>query len=97
MLPGFTRYGHPGDPDYVDEPPDPWAGVSFHHHLTMPIWFPALIFAFLPALWLYKRLRRRNLPQHACPHCRYDLRGTIAAGRSECPECGRAMTADQSR
>ena len=32
-----------------------------------------------------------------CPNCSYDLHGTIAAGRSACPECGRAMTADQSR
>ena len=95
MSAGVTRYGHPGDPNYPGppKPPDPWVGTTFHYHLTIPIWFPALVLVLLPALWLYERIRRRNIPEHACPHCRYDLRGTLAAGRSACPECGAAIGA----
>jgi len=33
------------------------------------------------------RIRRRPLPGH-CPACGYNLKGTLAAGRTECPECG---------
>lgn len=32
-----------------------------------------------------------NLPKHergCCSQCGYDLRGTIAANRLDCPECG---------
>ena len=34
---------------------------------------------------------RRSFPEHPCLHCEYDLQGTIAAGRNECPECGVAI------
>ena len=32
-----------------------------------------------------------------CPICKYDLRGTIAAGARRCPECGFKFTLDQLR
>ena len=30
-------------------------------------------------------------PDQFCFACGYDLRGTIAAGRSQCPECGAVL------
>ncbi|MFW6060004.1 MAG: hypothetical protein ACODAQ_07465, partial [Phycisphaeraceae bacterium] len=36
------------------------------------------------------RWKQKNAQRDAgrCPICDYDLRGTLAAGRSRCPECG---------
>ena len=36
----------------------------------------------------FQRITRVMLQARRCPHCGYDLRGTLAAGRTECPECG---------
>ena len=51
-----------------------------------------MLFSFGPAvvlLFLRPRYRREQMEQdHYCLECDYDLRGTLAAGRSECPECG---------
>jgi hypothetical protein len=33
-------------------------------------------------------------PPGYCPKCRYDLRGSIPAGRRTCPECGEPIPAD---
>ena len=66
-----------------------WGTVIYVH---VPYWLLLLVFAILPSLWLYKRIRRPSLPEHFCPKCQYDLTGTIAAGRSECPECGAAIS-----
>ena len=51
--------------------------------VTCPHWILAVVAAALPALWLYRRLRR-PYAQGLCPRCGYDLRAT--PGR--CPECG---------
>tara|TARA_R110002111_G_scaffold89602_3_gene139495 strand:- start:549 stop:1100 length:552 start_codon:yes stop_codon:yes gene_type:complete len=33
-----------------------------------------------------------TITEPLCPHCDYNLRGTIASGRLECPECGKPFT-----
>ena len=59
--------------------------------------YTALIFGGTVLLWCFgpgiillflreKYRRERLFP--TCDHCGYDLRGTLAAGRTECPECG---------
>jgi len=50
-------------------------------------WFLTLIFATLPALWLFKWNKRRKLGPNACPACGYDLTGNESG---VCPECGRS-------
>jgi len=50
-----------------------------------------LLWALGPAvvlLYLRERRRREALLQNICVNCGYDLRGTLDAGRTQCPECG---------
>jgi hypothetical protein len=42
-------------------------------------------------LLLHGRYREECQDRRLCLSCDYDLTGTLAAGRSECPECGRAV------
>ena len=58
---------------------------------ALPHWFLTIIFAMLPATWLYKWRRRRKLGPNACPGCGYDLTGNESG---VCPECG--ATAESS-
>ena len=55
-----------------------------------------MLFTFGPALallFLRPRYRREQLEGDAfCPACGYNLRGTLEAGRRECPECGRTTS-----
>ncbi|HEY8668357.1 MAG TPA: hypothetical protein VIL86_17030 [Tepidisphaeraceae bacterium] len=53
--------------------------------VIVPIWFPMLLFALLPALRLRRYLldRQRHRPGF-CRQCGYDLRATPL----RCPECG---------
>ena len=37
---------------------------------------------------------RQRLPNNICQSCGYDLRGTLWAGRTECPECGAKLPPD---
>lgn len=39
-------------------------------------------------LWIAWREARQRRMRGCCKQCGYDLRGTIIAGRQECPECG---------
>jgi hypothetical protein len=72
-------------------------GRGVHHHtrfvaetmrVGVPLWFIALVAAFLPGLWLRAALiSRRQLSctrSGCCVTCGYDLR----ASRQRCPECG---------
>jgi hypothetical protein len=56
--------------------------------LTLPLYFPTLLFALLPAHYFLRVRRRRRIAKRlargCCPACGYDLRAS--AGR--CPECG---------
>jgi len=38
-----------------------------------------------------ERRFRANIRARRCTDCQYDLRGSIDAGRGECPECGCAI------
>jgi len=59
----------------------------------------ALLFlaCILPVLqWVHVDMRRfkpdSTMKQPLCPRCRYDLRGTVAAERRACPECGEPVS-----
>ncbi len=39
---------------------------------------------------------QRERPE-ACSRCGYDLRGSIAAGQTSCPECGEVLDAEQMK
>jgi len=57
---------------------------------TLPLYFPTLLFALLPAHYFLRVRRRRRIASRrargCCVFCGYDLRAS--AGR--CPECGRS-------
>jgi hypothetical protein len=54
--------------------------------LTIPYWFPTLLFVAVPAWWFFLHLRRRRILPGTCPTCHYDLRAH--APGQKCPECG---------
>lgn len=54
----------------------------------------ALLVCFGPGillLFLREQHRAMALGDPQCKHCGYNLRGTVAAGLKQCPECGRAI------
>ncbi len=51
--------------------------------------FPIGGIAFGYSLWWWtERTYRRRMTGQLCLSCKYELRGTIAAGSRTCPECG---------
>jgi len=53
--------------------------------VAVPHWATAMLFAAFPAVWGWRRLRRRGRDRVGlCPECGYDLRATP----DRCPECG---------
>jgi hypothetical protein len=53
---------------------------------------------YIMILWKVTRAYLRNRPWDGkrCMQCGYDLRGTVAAGNQQCPECGWAFGADDA-
>lgn len=63
--------------------------VSTMTTVTFPYWIPFAALCVYPLFVFFGwRRRRRRADLGQCPHCGYDLRGTIAAGLCACPECG---------
>ncbi len=64
-----------------------WSTIGFQWYtIRAPHWFLTLIFATVPAIWLFKWNKRRKLAMlGCCPACRYDLTGNETG---VCPECG---------
>ncbi len=61
----------------------PWLLQYDYRVIHVGSWSLALISAAIPALWIVRRYRRRQL-HGMCAHCGYDLRATP----DRCPECG---------
>ncbi|NBC10934.1 MAG: hypothetical protein GVY24_04255 [Planctomycetes bacterium] len=59
------------------------AAIGFRH------WYLTITSALL-LVWVWWQSRSRY-QLNACHTCGYDLRGTLAAGRAQCPECGAAV------
>jgi hypothetical protein len=58
--------------------------------ISFPGWLPSLLFAIVPALWLWGAMRRRRLRSAGlCLACGYNLTGNTSG---VCPECGKPAT-----
>ncbi len=70
--------------------PGPPYSVSHSRLVVVPCWFPAAVFALLPAwLTVMRRWRRRYRLTHGlCLACGYSLTGNVSG---VCPECGTAV------
>ena len=85
-----TVFGFGIHRDYTPNSRGPvWVQIS----VLIPLWAPFILAGILPGslptTWLIKRYRRnRRIRYGNCVVCGYALRGTLAAGRRECPECG---------
>jgi hypothetical protein len=94
----LTWYGNDGGPFTVrDSPSARQAGmagtvINFvpRWHAAAPLWLLAAALAFLPAIRLLLRLRRKPGGAGLCRACNYDLTGNVSG---VCPECGTAVTA----
>jgi hypothetical protein len=70
--------------------PAPLFSTEAGMEVTIPAWFPMLLLAILPAIWLKSRnLKRKRKLLGLCPKCGYDLR----ASPKRCPECGTPVDA----
>ena len=70
-----------------------WIYCTSNTPMHMPTAITALLFALVifgstAIILLMEFCPWRKTIKGYCPKCDYDLRGTIAAGRKECPECG---------
>ena len=68
-----------------------WRSGSYYRELWIPHWLLILLTGTISIGCIrYRRYwrQRSQIFRELCTCCEYDLRGTIAAGRSSCPECG---------
>jgi hypothetical protein len=63
-----------------------FVGVFFGILVLLWTFGPGVALVFLLRVMRVQRLIRAG--DSICPKCEYDLRGTLAAGRTACPECG---------
>lgn len=61
-------------------------GVAFGTTAILWLFGPGVVLVFLHRKMRAQRAFREH--EKICTQCEYDLRGTIAAGRTQCPECG---------
>ena len=64
---------------------------------SAPQWIFICLSGVMPLIWTVYYIRHRRPQGDFCASCGYDLRGTLAAGRSECPECGRPIEAKANK
>jgi len=69
-----------------------YRGGTYQYHTAVPLWLPALVFAFGPLTWAGRRIANRlraarRRATNLCVGCGYDLRGG-GEGGNRCPECG---------
>lgn len=79
---------------FLHQPDNPKAVTAWRlWELIVPNWFPMVLLAIVPAFWVRRQLKRRQLRRRAahglCAHCGYDLRAHRAG--EKCPECGTAI------
>jgi hypothetical protein len=68
-----------------------FSGRLIGRSLHLPHGLLLLLLGVLPAIWLIKWNKRRNLSPNACPNCDYDLTDNETG---VCPECGAENGAD---
>ncbi len=76
---GFRYYTLQGSPPGFSA-----SSTAVGFNIDLPDWFLVALTAATPALWLRRRLKKKDLPEFACRTCGYDLRATPW----RCPECG---------
>jgi hypothetical protein len=67
---------------------DPYAPLA---PMILGLFVGAAILVAIIATWQRRDnapIKIRNAPKGFCAHCKYDLKGTLDAGKFECPECG---------
>jgi len=67
------------------------SGRTKYRQVGAPYWFFILVFLALPCIWIFKWTTRRILNRNFCPSCKYNLTGTLKAGKTTCPECGHVI------
>jgi hypothetical protein len=86
---GFAGWGFVICPTPIMSPAPP---RSYSTLFVIPYWFPLLLTAIPPVIWLHPigRLRRRSrLRLNRCSNCGYALTGNMSG---ICPECGAAAS-----
>jgi predicted RNA-binding Zn-ribbon protein involved in translation (DUF1610 family) len=67
--------------------PAAWSRPSGHVRVLVCVLAGQVALAVMLGGWLLVMFRSR-VDGGSCQRCGYDLRGTLAAGRTSCPECG---------
>ncbi len=62
--------------------------LYYEQFYYVPYWFPVLLSAILPWIWIVKIRNWRQHRRGMCRKCGYDLR----ASKDRCPECGASVS-----